>query len=81
MQVLINFVLAVLVVNTLMRKEGLEFSVYNLFYIYIVVCLKWEPNTHLSTGNHYLRLQNNQQLWSRLVTNILDKELYLDDFV
>ncbi|GFS31493.1 hypothetical protein Acr_00g0017690 [Actinidia rufa] len=77
----INFVRTVLVVDTLMRREGLEFGAYDLLHVYIVVRLKWEPDINLSIGNHYLRLQNNQHPWIRLVSEIPNKDLSLEDFV
>ena len=40
-----------------------------------------EPYSNLSTGNHYLRLKNNLQLYTKLVTENLDKDLYLDEFI
>ncbi|GFZ01164.1 hypothetical protein Acr_14g0007990 [Actinidia rufa] len=69
-----------LAVDTLMRRKELEFSVYDLIHLYTVVRPKKELGTYLFTGNHYLRLRNNQMPWMRLVI-VPNKDLYLDDFV
>ena len=81
MQVSINFVWTVLTVDTLMRREGMEFYTYDLLHIYTVVLPQKEPNTNLFPGNHNLQLWTNQHPWTRMITDILDKDLYLDDFV
>ena len=80
MQESINFMMTTFVVNTLIRKEGLQFSTDDLLNVYTVVWSKREPRTNLSTGNHYLWLKNDQQTWARLVTESHDKDLYLDEF-
>ena len=74
-----NFVRIVLAVDTLIRREGIQFFAYDL--LHAVVCPKWEPGTHLSMSNHYIWLKNNQQPQARLVTESLDKDLYSDKLV
>ena len=59
MQVSINFVRVVLAIDTLMPKEGLPFSAFDLLNIYTVIRPKREPSTNPFTGNYYLRLRNN----------------------
>ena len=81
MQVSINFVMTVLAVDTLMRREGLPFSASDLLNVYTIVRSKREPSMNFFKRNHYLRLRNNQQPLSRLVTENPNKDLYLDEFV
>ncbi|GFY82787.1 hypothetical protein Acr_02g0010270 [Actinidia rufa] len=81
MQVSTNFVRTAFVVDTLMRKEGLPFSTSDLLNVYTVVRPKREPGTNIFAGNHYLKLRNSQQPWSRMVTENPDNDLYLDEFV
>ena len=64
-----------------MRREGLSFFAFGLLYIYTVLRPKQEPDTDLLMGNHYLRLRNNQQPWSKLVTRNPNTDLYLDKFI
>ena len=81
MQVSINFVRTVLTVDTLMRREGLPFSASDLLNVYTLVQPNQESDTNLFMGNHYLRLRNNQQLWSKLITKNPDKDLYSNEVV
>ena len=81
MQVFINFIKTMLAIDTLMQWEGLPFSASDLLNVYTVVRPKQEPNTNLFTRNHYLRLKNSRQPWSRLITANPNKDLYLDEFV
>ena len=68
MQVSNNFVRTILVVDTLMRREGLPFTASDLLNVF----------TNLNSENHYLRLRNSQQPWSKLVTENPNKDLYFD---
>ena len=63
----------VLAVDTLMRRERLMFSAYDLLHLYTVVHPKRELGTNLPTGNHYLMFMNNQQPWTKLVTESPDR--------
>ena len=58
MQVFVNFVQAMLVVDTLMRQMELPFSVEDLLHVYTVVHPKKEPSSHLPQGNHCLHLRH-----------------------
>ena len=70
-----------LVVDTLMQREGLQFEAYDLLHVYNVICLKKEHGTNLYTDNHYLRLWKSQQPQTRQVIEIPNKDLYLNEFV
>ena len=55
MQGSVNFVRTMLSVDTLMRREGLQFNAYDLLHMYTVLRpLKKKPNTNLCTGIHYV---------------------------
>ncbi|GFY85505.1 hypothetical protein Acr_04g0002430 [Actinidia rufa] len=81
MQVSVNFVRTVLAVEALMQREGLEFTAEDLFHVYCVVKPRRTPVTQMLEGNHYLRLRKPNQPQTRLVTDSLDKDQYLNDFI
>ncbi|GFZ19654.1 hypothetical protein Acr_28g0003590 [Actinidia rufa] len=81
MQVSVNFVRTVLAVEALMQREGLEFTVEDLFHVYCVVKPRKNPETQMLEGNHYLRLRKPNQPQTRLVTDSPDKDQYLNDFI
>ena len=81
MQVSMNFVQTMLVVNTLMHQQELPFSDLDLLHVYTVVLPKKEPSTHLLKGNNYLWLRNPRQPLTRLLTDIPDKDVHLNEFV
>ena len=70
LQASINFVMTVLAVHNFQSPESVHCS-----------WPKWEPDTNLYSGNHYLRLRSNQQPWSRLVIDSPYKDLYFEEFV
>ncbi|GFY87563.1 hypothetical protein Acr_05g0012020 [Actinidia rufa] len=78
---LCDFVRTVLAVETLMRREGLEFTVEDLFHVYCVVKPRKNPETQMLEGNHYLRLRKPNQPQTRLVTDSPDKDQHLNDFI
>ena len=63
-----------------MRKEKQRFSAEDFLNVYNVVRLQRGPNTNIHTRNHYSRLRNNKEPYSRLVFENLDKDVLLDDF-
>ncbi|GFZ17115.1 hypothetical protein Acr_26g0003850 [Actinidia rufa] len=81
MQVSVNFVWIVLTVDTLMQRERQEFTVEDLFHVYCVVRYRKNPETHMFEGSHYLHIWKPNQPQMRLVTDYLDKDLYLNDFI
>ncbi|GFZ21761.1 hypothetical protein Acr_29g0009230 [Actinidia rufa] len=81
MQISVNFVRTVLVVEALMQREGLEFIAEDLFHVYCVVKPRKNPKTQMLEGNHYLRLRKPNQPHTRLVTDSLNKDQYLNDFI
>ncbi|GFS42840.1 hypothetical protein Acr_00g0082000 [Actinidia rufa] len=81
MQVSVNFIRTMLMVDTLMHQMKLSFSAEDLLHVYTMVRPKREPRTPFLKGNHYLCLKNSRQTQIRLVTNNLDKGLFLDEFV
>ena len=66
---------------TFMRQRALSFIASDLLHVYTVVQSKNDPNTNLLKGKHYLRLRNPKQPHIKLVTEILDKDLFVDEFV
>ncbi|GFZ04894.1 hypothetical protein Acr_17g0004660 [Actinidia rufa] len=81
MQISVNFVRAVLAVEALMQREGLEFTAKDLFHVYYVVKPRKNPETQMLEGNHYLRLRKPNQPQTRLVTDSPNKDQYLNDFI
>ena len=80
MQVSVNFIRTMLVVHTLMQILHKPFSAEELLHVYTMVRPK-EPSNPLYEGNHYLHLRKLDQPQTRLVTDNLDKDLFLDEFV
>ena len=70
-----------LAVDTLVRREGLHFTAFDLLHIYIMVRLKREVGANLLASHNYLWLRNNQQSWSILVTRSPDKDLFLEKII
>ncbi|PSS08085.1 Phosphatidylinositol 4,5-bisphosphate 3-kinase [Actinidia chinensis var. chinensis] len=81
MQVFVNFVQIMLTMDTLMCQMKLAFSASDLLHVYTVVRPKREPCTPFLKGNHYLHLKNLCQPQTRLVTDNLDKDMFLNEFV
>ncbi|GFY90941.1 hypothetical protein Acr_07g0011370 [Actinidia rufa] len=81
MQVSVNFVRTVLAVDALMQREELEFTAEDLLYVYCVVKPRKNSGTQMLEGNHYLHLRKPNQPHTRLVTDSLDKDQYLNDFI
>ena len=79
MQVSVNFVRVVLAIDTLMQRENLPFNASGLIYVY---CPRREPpHTNLYTSNHFPLLPKPQQPHTKLLTEVPNKDMYLNDFV
>ena len=74
--VFINFLWTMLVVDMLMHRIELPFSVEDLRHVYTIVWPKREPHSPLPQGNHYLCVRHPNHPQTRLVTGNSDSDFY-----
>ncbi|GFS38826.1 hypothetical protein Acr_00g0059660 [Actinidia rufa] len=66
--------------SPLLKEMKLHFSAKDLLPIYIVVQPRMESDTPFLAANYFLHLKDPHLQQTRLVTNDLDKDLFLDEF-
>ncbi|PSS33112.1 Stress response protein [Actinidia chinensis var. chinensis] len=73
----INSIWTVLAVDVLMKRNKLKFNIGDLLHVNCIVQPRRDPQIHVYTSNHYLRLWKPHQPQTRLVTNAPDKDFNL----